>query len=93
MCCLAWHRLYSERVQKNSVRIIIKDKYLNYEQELYDFNFKIHEDRKEVLCLKFAKKAKINPYIKELFQKKNKTHLMKLRNTEIYEVKKANTES
>ena len=44
------------------------------------------------MCLKFAKKAKHNPYIKELFQRKNKTHLMKPRKIWTYKVKVANTE-
>ena len=76
--CVVWHgslttenRSDIERIQKNCFRIILKDKYMNYEQALYDLNLDTLEDRREVLCLKFAKKAVNNPYIKQLFKKKN----------------------
>ena len=41
--CVVWHGSLTkenksdiERIQKNSFRIILKDKYINYEQALYD---------------------------------------------------------
>ena len=38
---------------------------------------------------KLAKRTKVNTYLESIFQKKNKTHLMKPRNTDIYKVKRA----
>ena len=73
------------------MRIILKNKYINYEQALDELNIGTLEDRREILCLKFAMKAKNNPFIKELFKEKNKNHSMELRNTEQFEVTMAHT--
>ena len=96
--CVVWHgslteenRSDLERIQKNSLRIILKNKYINYEQALNDLNIDTLENRRETLCLKFAKKARNSPYIKELFKEKNKIHTMELRNTEKFEVHMAHT--
>ena len=96
--CVVWHASLTEenssdleRIQKNSLRNILKNKYINYEQALDELNIDTLEDRREILCLKFAMKAKNNPYIKELFKEKTKNHSMELRNTEQFEVTMAHT--
>ena len=49
--CVVWHGSLTsenksdiERIQKNSLRIILKDKYINYEHALYDLNLDTLED-------------------------------------------------
>ena len=46
-----------ERVQKSALKVILKDKYLNYESALQQLNIESLFDRRESLCLKFARKG------------------------------------
>ena len=59
-----WHgaitnneRLEIERVQKGALHLILGDKYVNYKNALELTNLETLEDRRNKLCLKFAKKA------------------------------------
>ena len=81
-----------ERIQKNACRIILKKDYKSYEKALEKLNLETLEERRSQLCLKFARKCKNNPQTKELFKPNKKIHNMVLRNTEIIEVNKANTQ-
>ena len=97
--CVVWHgRLTSEnkedieRVQKNALRIILKNEYSEYETALEILNLESLEERRKNLSLKFALKGKENPTISNLFKLKDKEHNIILRNTEAFNVNKANTE-
>jgi len=45
-----------ERVQKLALKVILKDKYGEYKSALRKLNIESLFDRRELLCLKFAKK-------------------------------------
>ena len=97
--CVVWNSSLTmeqseniERIQKNACRIILKNDFQCYKTALLKLNLETLEERRVQLCLKFALKGRNNPQIEELFQPKNKTHIMELRNTEIIEVKMAHTE-
>ena len=60
--CQVWHTSLTsdqskalERVQKCAVRIILKNNYATYEDGLEELNLDILYERRERLCLKFAK--------------------------------------
>ena len=44
-----------ERVQRSALKIILKDDYNNYQDALKGLNLQTLKDRREYLCLKFAK--------------------------------------
>ena len=97
--CVVWHssftaenRQYIERVQKNALRIILKNEYTHYERTLDILNLESLEERQKHLSLKFALKSKPNQIISNLFKIKDKDHNMELRNTETFNVNIANTE-
>lgn len=97
--CVVWHSSLSienrediERVQKNALRIILRNKYTHYEEALDHLNLESLEERRKHLSLKFALKSTKNPIISNLFQKKEKVHEMILRKPEIFHVNIANTE-
>ena len=61
--CTIWHSSLSgensddlERVQKSALKIILKDNYKNYTNALNFLEFETLKDRREFLCLHFAKK-------------------------------------
>ena len=62
--CTVWHSSLTdenrndlERVQKCALKIILKNKYKNYQNALNLLELENLENRREFLCLKFAKKA------------------------------------
>ena len=62
--CVVWHSSLTiensqdlERVQKAAVRIIVGNKFENYEDALIKANLQKLSDRREHLCLKFAKQC------------------------------------
>ena len=81
-----------ERVQKAAVRIILGKEFTNYESALDKVDLEKLEDRRENLCLKFAKNCLKHTKTKEMFPERNKIHSMGIRNPEKYEVAHANTE-
>ena len=82
-----------ERVQKAAVRLIIGDKYENYEDGLIKANLESLKDRREGLCKKFALKCvkSDNSRVKNMFPKKEVNHSMIFRNIEKYDVDFAKT--
>ena len=50
------------------------------------------EERREKLCLKFAKACLSNEKLSDIFPRNNKKHCMEKRGKEIFQVKRANTE-
>ena len=96
--CVLWHgslteedRDNIERVQKNALRVILKDSFVNYEHALEKLDLETLEARREKLSLRFALKCQNSSHGKDLFKHKTKPHNMKIRNTEKYEVNQFNT--
>ena len=83
-----------ERVQRCALRIILgKDyeKYKNYEDALARANIEKLELRREYLCKNFAEKCLKNDKVKDIFKTRIKSHNMKTREEELFEVKFAHT--
>ena len=83
---VVWHsglttknRRSLERVQKAAVRVILKQKYTSYKTGLEYLNLQTLEQRRELLCLRFAKKCLQNEKVKDMFPKKISVHKMKKR--------------
>ena len=81
-----------ERVQKSALRIILKEKYIDYKNALNVMKMDSLEARRENLCLKFAKACVKNEKLSDLFPRNKINHLMEKRSKEIFYVKKARTE-
>ena len=81
-----------ERVQKSAVKIILGDRYSGYKKSLVKLDMLSLSERREQLCLNFAKKCLKNSKTKSMFPENEKTHSMKTRNEEKYFVQHANTE-
>ena len=77
---------------KNAFRIILKNGYQTYTKALRKLGMKKLSDRRELLCLNFAKKCVKNPRTKHMFPLNNKTHEMKTRKTEKFYVQNAQSE-
>ena len=84
---VVWHSSLSqnnisdiERVQKSVLKIILKERYKDYESALKDLNLESLSKRREMLCLKFAKKSLKLQNFKNMFPLNNKKlHIMKQR--------------
>ena len=97
--CVVWHNSLIldnsndlERVQKSAVKIILGNKYSNYEQALDELNLDSLKTRRQKLCRKFALKCLNNDKINKFFPLNKKRHIMKTKKYEKFKVKFANTE-
>ena len=81
-----------ERVQKAALRIILKERYHGYNEALKEVNMESLHDRRELICLKFAKKALKLDNFKKMFPIQKQLHEMKTRNKKKYVVNYAQTE-
>ena len=81
-----------ERVQKSALRIIMGSKYTNYNDALKKLNLQTLDERRQTLCLKFAKKCLETEKLKKMFPLSRKMHHMKIRGNEKYLVTKSFTE-
>ena len=81
-----------ERTQKSFAKMVLKDKYINYENAKIILNLDSLEERRHILCLKFAKNGIKNNNLNDLFPENDKIHQMKTRTVEKYKVQHANTE-
>jgi hypothetical protein len=97
--CVIWHSTLTkedsdhlERVQKNSLRNILKEKYLNYENSLTVLQLETLHKRRERFLYIFGKKFISIEQTKHLFKRKTNQNTMKTRNKEAFEVIHANTE-
>ena len=81
-----------ERVQKSAVRIILGNRYVGYKKSLQKLDLQSLNDRREELCLIFAKKCLKNPKLKHMFPLNVKSHKMETRKNEKYKIQYANTE-
>ncbi len=80
-----------ERVQKSALRVILGNRYTSYSDALNVLNMKSLEDRRQSLCLKFAKKCLEVKKLKKMFPKKLTMHDMSKRNFEHYKVNRTLT--
>ena len=94
--CPVWHfsltqenSMDIERVQKNALKIILGQKYENYESSLEKLNLENLHSRRENLCLRFAKKCAANDKTKVMFPEK--VSLKNTKNQNRYEVNFART--
>ena len=99
--CVVWHSSLTqensedlERVQKAAIRIILGQKYENYEDALIKVNLDSLKERREKLCKKFALKCVDSDNVRcnDIFEKRKKIHNMATRKDEPYVVNYANTE-
>ena len=81
-----------ERVQKSAVKIMMGHRYESYQKSLIELDIQTLEERREVLCLKFAKRCLKNDKAMKMFPLNNKTSDMKTRKQEIFYVQHANTD-
>ena len=95
--CQVWHSSLTEeeisdleRVQKVAIKIILKERYVSYFQALEVLELDTLAERREKLCLNFAKKCLKHEKAKDMFPLKHK-YDYKIRETEIYQVQHAST--
>ena len=81
-----------ERVQKSAVKIILGSNYIGYEKSLANLGIEKLSDRREQLCLNFAKKCVKNPKPTHMFPQNIKKHNMETRIHEEFKVYHAQTE-
>ena len=96
--CTIWHSSLTddnrndlERAQKSALKIILRNKYKNYQNALNLLELESLENRRNFLCLKFAKKALKNKKMKSLFIHNTKSDEMETRNQYHFNINNANT--
>ena len=80
-----------ERVQKSALRVILGKSYTSYNDALKELNIDSLHDRRESLCLKFAKKCLKVEKLRKMFPKKVTMHEMSKRSFEYFKVNKTLT--
>ena len=95
--CQVWHSSLTfenmtdiERVQKNALKIILKDNYISYDHALSEVGLESLVERRDNLCLKFAKACLKNSNVKDMFPI-NDTINQDVRDREKYKVTFAHT--
>ena len=83
---------YIERLQKNALRIILKEDYISYENALEMSNLNSLVERRESLCLKFAKSCVKNDTVKDMFPLNPIEYHVDTRDREEFQVTMAHTE-
>ena len=81
-----------ERVQKSALKVILKEKYQDYDNALKLMDLESLFDRRESICLKFAKKALRLEHFKKMFPIQKHLHGMDRRNKRKYIENNASTE-
>ena len=81
-----------ERIQKSAMKVIFKEDYQGYQRSLNILKMENLHDRREKLCLRFAKKCLKQERMSVMFPKNNNRSTVKIRNKESFHVNKANTE-
>ena len=81
-----------ERTQKTFVKLLLKNEYTTYEEALEKLNLISLDKRRDILCLKFAKKCLSDSKTRHMFPLRKKTISCETRNKEKYIVHKFNTE-
>ncbi len=78
-----------ERVQKSAVRIINGKPYESYSATLKDLGILRLSERRDMICLKFAKNSLRMENFKKLFPRQSNSHEMKTRQKDIYQVSRS----
>ena len=81
-----------ERTQKSFCKLALGDKYIDYNSALIKLDLDTLLVRREKLIIKFAKTSIDNRKLHIFFRKRKITHEMNTRNSETFEVTRANTE-
>ena len=94
-----WHSSLSkcnesdlERVQKSALKVILRDEYKSYKDALKILNIESLFERRELLCLKFAKKGLKLTNFKNMFPIQVTKHSMEKRILNKYKINSAKTE-
>ena len=97
--CQVWHSSLTfdnltdlERVQKNALRIILKEDYISYKNALEQVSLESLVERRENLCLRFAKKCLKTEEVANMFPLNDASCIMDTRKRETYKVTMAHTE-
>ena len=96
--CQVWHSSLAlenisdlGRVQKAALKIILGDSYLSY-AALSLTGLKTLSERRNMLCLKFARKCLKNPLVANMFPKNEITYNIETRAIELFKVQFAHSE-
>ena len=97
--CQVWHSSLTtensqnlERIQKNALKIILQENYINYENALSTTGLMSLFDRRRELCLRFAKSCTKNNKTKSMFPLNRVSEYdVETRKREKYQVTKCNT--
>ena len=81
-----------ERVQKSAFKIILGDKYVDYDNSLKVLKLQSLKERREDLCFKFAKKCLQVPKFEKMFPRSHRDHDMDKRRSERFIVNRGLTE-
>ena len=97
MCSMAqqpdcWKLRQSRKNPKISCQIILGKQHKTYEEALEKIDLQPLNERRDELCLNFAKKCLKSEKVRDMFPVNEKSHKMDLRKTEQYVVNHANTE-
>ena len=97
--CKVWHSSLTtknrndlERCQKSSLKLILGPKYENYSQALEYLKIQTLDQRRDKLCLRFAKKCLKLANMQQLFPYRSKQHNMDTRNIMKFDVNKSRSE-
>ena len=77
-----------ERIQKAALKVILRERYQSYGDALTTLKIKSLKDRREELCLKFAKSCLKIEKFKKFFPLNKKDHVMSMRNSEKFALEK-----
>ena len=81
-----------ERVQKSALKVILGDKYIDYGNALKVMKLQSLKERRDELCLKFARKCLQVPKFLNMFPRSHHDHTMVKRRSESFQVKRGLTE-
>ena len=79
-------------VQKSAFKIILGDKYVDYDNSLKVLKLQSLKERREDLCFKFARKCLQVPKLKKMFPRNHSDHDMDKRRSESFIVNRGLTE-
>ena len=92
--CVVWHSSLTqenneelERCQKIFTKLVLKEKYKDYEDALIKLNLDSLHSRRQFLCEKFAKSGIKHKKLDDLFPETDKKLKMETRNQEKFVVK------
>ena len=81
-----------ERVQKSALKVILGERYIDYDNALKVLKLQSLKERREELCLRFARKCLQVPKFLKMFPRKHHDHDMEKRRSESFQVKRGLTE-